>query len=293
MSVQDGQNQERGKAGGSNAFISSSQEKDLPVWLQRLISIVAGLAFMVGMLVVAQTNPYPSDFQYLVYRFVLSFAGAAAVTMLPGGVFEIQFKPWLKATGYLAFFVFIYWYNPIQLASKTFKVDAAVRFDETSREPPSGYVRTNFTELVPFKDGKAELYIPANKLPKDSKVVVSATSEDKLWSGSSDPVILRSENLDVQIEPIVLHKAVAKNMRIQFVDHAQNPLNGLQVKLDGQHSTSVGEDGLVLPEATIGKSVGGWVSKGDDKRKFSVEMQARTDTLKVDYSLLEKVNSNH
>ena len=90
--------------------------RELPVKksTERLIALVFGVIFVTAILALAVFIPVPTDFQYMVFRIVLSLAAAGFVSMTPGFL-EVTVANWLRAGGALAVFVVVYFYNPAAL----------------------------------------------------------------------------------------------------------------------------------------------------------------------------------
>lgn len=82
--------------------------------MQTWLSFIFGVTFVIVLLVIAFVEPEPSSFQYNIFRVVLSLAAAGVVAVLPGFI-EVKFGKWLRATGALAVFVVVYFYNPASL----------------------------------------------------------------------------------------------------------------------------------------------------------------------------------
>lgn len=82
----------------------------------KYLGFVFGLVFVVIILITTFTTPNPTSYQYSVYRIVLSLAAGGVGAVLPG-VLEVKFKGWLRASGAAAFFIIVYFYNPVALLS--------------------------------------------------------------------------------------------------------------------------------------------------------------------------------
>ncbi|EAS76023.1 hypothetical protein V12G01_14514 [Vibrio alginolyticus 12G01] len=84
---------------------------------QTVLSFIFGVVFVIVLLAIAFIEPDPSSFQYNIFRVVLALAAAGVVAVLPGFI-EVKFGKWLRATGALAVFVIVYFYNPASLVSE-------------------------------------------------------------------------------------------------------------------------------------------------------------------------------
>lgn len=82
----------------------------------KILQPYIGLALIIGVLVIAIFNPFPSSFQTAVYWAVLSF-GLAVGAVLMTGFLEVNIHPGIKATGGAAIFV-ISWFTIPKLAEK-------------------------------------------------------------------------------------------------------------------------------------------------------------------------------
>ena len=82
--------------------------------MQTLLSFFFGVIFIIVLIAIAFIEPEPSSFQYNIFRVVLSLAAAGVVAVLPGFI-EVKLGKWLRATGALAVFVVVYFYNPASL----------------------------------------------------------------------------------------------------------------------------------------------------------------------------------
>ncbi|MCD9548592.1 hypothetical protein GLP21_08090 [Photobacterium carnosum] len=110
---------------------STFKEKSLPTYgfdnrrlpimnstMKTVLSFIFGVVFIVVLIVIAFVEPEPSSFQYNIFRVVLSLAAAGVVAVLPGFI-EVKFGKWLRATGALAVFVVVYFYNPASLVTES------------------------------------------------------------------------------------------------------------------------------------------------------------------------------
>lgn len=86
---------------------------------QVIVAASFGVTFIVVLMIIAVKFPYPTPFQYNVFRIILSLAAAGVAAMLPGFInLEINQTQALaiRAGGALAVFLIIYFYNPAKLA---------------------------------------------------------------------------------------------------------------------------------------------------------------------------------
>ncbi len=81
---------------------------------ERWAAFSFGIFFIIFLLVVAICIPSPSQFQYTLFRIVLSLAAAGFTTFIPGFI-EVKFSTWLRAGGALAIFAVVYWIAPAAL----------------------------------------------------------------------------------------------------------------------------------------------------------------------------------
>lgn len=80
---------------------------------EKLFTFVFGVIFVVVLLIIAIKFPEPTPFQYTIFRITLALAAAGVATMLTGFI-DINISNIVKASGALAVFVLVYFYNPAQ-----------------------------------------------------------------------------------------------------------------------------------------------------------------------------------
>ena len=82
----------------------------LPNWVM-IVSVSSGLAFLIGLVIIALFIPHPTSFQIFVFRVVLSLAASAFGATIPGFL-QIKLPLWrmglISAGGALGLFVLIY-----------------------------------------------------------------------------------------------------------------------------------------------------------------------------------------
>jgi len=79
---------------------------------------ILGFVLLAGMVAFTYVTPVPTDFQYLVFRIVLSLAAAGAAALIPGFI-EVNVSTYVKAGGAIAVFIVVFFYNPAALISIT------------------------------------------------------------------------------------------------------------------------------------------------------------------------------
>ncbi len=72
---------------------------------------------MALLITIAFWFPYPSSFQYVVFRIVLALAAAGVAAFIPGFL-SVILSGWLRAGGAMAVFVIVYFFSPASLISK-------------------------------------------------------------------------------------------------------------------------------------------------------------------------------
>jgi hypothetical protein len=82
--------------------------------LQTILAFTFGSIFVILMLTIALFEPNPSNFQYTVFRIVISLAAGGVVAVYPGFI-EVKFGNWLRAGGALAVFSVVYFVNPASI----------------------------------------------------------------------------------------------------------------------------------------------------------------------------------
>lgn len=84
---------------------------------QQLLGVGIGAVLIAVCVVVAFLEPFPSPFLQFVLRALLALSLAGVAGLLPGGL-EVRLGPWIRATGALAVFAIVYFFNPAQLATQ-------------------------------------------------------------------------------------------------------------------------------------------------------------------------------
>ena len=89
--------------------------------IQMVVAFIFGVVFVITLLLLAIKFPRPTDFQYNVFRIVLSLAAAGVGAMIPGFI-NIEVNPTvgflIRAGGALAIFVIVFFFNPASLVKK-------------------------------------------------------------------------------------------------------------------------------------------------------------------------------
>jgi hypothetical protein len=100
---------------------------ELPVTkgTERLIALIFGVIFVTAILVLAIVFPQPSQFQYIVFRIVLSIAASGFVSMTPGFV-QITISSWVRAGGALAVFAIVFFWNPASMVAPPQQVPSPI-----------------------------------------------------------------------------------------------------------------------------------------------------------------------
>ncbi|HHX8708886.1 TPA: AarF/UbiB family protein [Vibrio diabolicus] len=134
-----------------------------------------GVLFIITIIVISIYFPEPTDFQYLVFRIVLSIACAGFAAFLPG-LLNINVKNFIKASGALAVLVLTYLYNPADLVVQPRKEQVAQATD---------YKRNAQVIMTSLNSQKriTELYTPPVIMdtPKFKKLVSEYSDGVKLY----------------------------------------------------------------------------------------------------------------
>lgn len=72
---------------------------------------IIGIVLLIGLVILAFYNPFPSLFQSQVYWIALALAAAAAAAMIPGFL-EVKYQNIIRGTGAIGVFVMIYLMRP-------------------------------------------------------------------------------------------------------------------------------------------------------------------------------------
>jgi hypothetical protein len=82
--------------------------------MNKVMSFVFGVSFIIVMLLIALLKPEPSEFQYKVFRAVLALACGGIGAVIPG-ILEVKVSKAIKAGGAIAIFVIVYFWNPAKM----------------------------------------------------------------------------------------------------------------------------------------------------------------------------------
>ena len=123
------------------AVISAAKSGAVPMPKQRierferLLAPICGIAFMITMIVLAVKYPNPTPYQYQTFRIILAVAVAGFAATIPGFL-EVKISSWIKASGALAVFVLVFFYNPAGLVVEQLPQDIKSSRDVgTSKSP--------------------------------------------------------------------------------------------------------------------------------------------------------------
>jgi len=92
---------------------SRETQQKIELWL----AYGFGVVFITTIIILAIAFPYPSQFQYTVFRIILALAVAGVAAVIPG-IFHLQIRKELVAGGALTFFVVVYFFSPAHLTSR-------------------------------------------------------------------------------------------------------------------------------------------------------------------------------
>jgi hypothetical protein len=85
-----------------------------PIQWEKPAAFGFGIGFMIVLLVLAIEFPNPTPFQYEIFRIVLSIGVAGFAACIPG-LLQVKFGNWLAASGAIAVFVIVYFFNPAKI----------------------------------------------------------------------------------------------------------------------------------------------------------------------------------
>lgn len=91
---------------------------------QRIASFIFGVIFVCVLIVISFIEPNPTDFQYTIFRIVISLAAGGVVATFPGFI-EVKFGNWLRAGGALAVFWVVYAVSPAALIKQDNSITAS------------------------------------------------------------------------------------------------------------------------------------------------------------------------
>jgi hypothetical protein len=108
---------------------------------QQLVAFGAGIVFIIVLFIMAILFPNPAPFQFFIFRTILSLAAAGFAAMVPGFL-QVRISNLLRASGAIAVFVIVYFYNPANLAiSKPHSVGAVqYDFSKINRDTTDGSI---------------------------------------------------------------------------------------------------------------------------------------------------------
>lgn len=86
-----------------------SQEAHQPLW-ERVATFSSGFILICAILWIALVVPYPTDFQYTIFRIILALSGAAFAALIPG-VMDLKYRGLIRAGGAIAVLVIIYFFT--------------------------------------------------------------------------------------------------------------------------------------------------------------------------------------
>lgn len=140
--------------------------------LERKLAVIFGIVSLVLLGVVAIFFPCPTTFQYMTFRILISLGMGAATMMLTG---SLSFNnPFVKATGALAVFAVVYFFNPAELVINDDCFNQEVKVEGIILRQGkllNGIQITNLESEVSRNtnsNGKFEMSIPSNFLEDDA-----------------------------------------------------------------------------------------------------------------------------
>ncbi len=129
--------------------------------IEKVAAFSFGVIFLAVMLGLALTVPNPTESQWQIFRVVLAAAAAGATVFLPGAV-SLDVRPSLRASGALAVFALVYWFNPPKPAA-----------------PPAVQNEYNLDLKLLFPDG--------GPLPEEANVDAFVNDETRLSDYPGNP----------------------------------------------------------------------------------------------------------
>jgi hypothetical protein len=129
------------------------------------LAFAFGIAFIVAILILAIVFPNPTPFQYTIFRIVIALAAAGFAAEVPG-MLDVRIANWVKATGALAVFVLVFFYNPATLIAQTPPTTPGTQTAEkppqkppvnTTQEPAPPELSADEKKILDLKDRVKEL----------------------------------------------------------------------------------------------------------------------------------------
>ena len=111
-----------------NPYMTEHQEEK-PLAKNILLPAIAGGALLIIILGLLAFLPEPNDKQYQIYRIILSLASGAFAAIIPGFI-HFNYKPYVQATGALAVFAMVYFFNPAGTETEAFDFTVFIKTTE-------------------------------------------------------------------------------------------------------------------------------------------------------------------
>ena len=192
--------------------------------LQQKLAITFGITFVVALGLLALLVPYPTPFQYLVFRVVLALAAAGVAAMIPGFL-EVRIPKLLRAGGALAVFVVVYFYNPATLVvpvpqpdpTSQFTIGLACKKREGVIVQTYSFPHSDIKENSNYKD----LTDLIDRLPNQDCVQTGSkifrTKDEQILSSNGDETATSKSNTGL----VVLHPDVIDTIGDRHVAFTQ------------------------------------------------------------------------
>jgi hypothetical protein len=125
--------------------------------VQIITGFTFGVIFLSAIIVLAIYFPYPTEFQYQVFRSVLALAAAGVAAMIPGTL-GVEIPRFVRAGGAIAVLVLVYFYNPAELIVPSARKPAGYNYEiletlfliDLTKRVPTGTnsLETPFSKVV-------------------------------------------------------------------------------------------------------------------------------------------------
>lgn len=159
---------------------------------QQRAAFIFGILFIIAIIVIALRVQEPTLFQLFVFRVVLAIAVAGVAAIIPGFL-SVQFRNVVRATGAIAVFVVVYYFNPPQLLVAKSSSNTISRVYITFADPNGSPIADAADiKLYPNVDGSPKLSadrtswqldISPTSRPPDGRLIIKATKESEFLAG--------------------------------------------------------------------------------------------------------------
>ncbi|MCW8891514.1 MAG: hypothetical protein OQL20_12715 [Sedimenticola sp.] len=162
---------------------------------ERVLAYTFGITFITVILIVALSLPYPTSFQYEVFKIILALACAGVAAFIPGFL-NVQVGNWVRAGGAIAVFVVIFFFSPAKLATHE---PIPITNDDMYKAIELGqsleYVKDTIDAHISYKNGEGEFDDMADIIYTSEKMTVISNLEYLGFDRNDEISMLRTRDL--------------------------------------------------------------------------------------------------